>query len=473
MERRPIQLLAGVWNIGENEEVLATVASQVRKESLGASVTSRGRPLIRLALVETSEAKRSNIQSRTSSQLLDQGIELKIIDYETTCSAVGTVLEADAQAALQSGLEGIGTAREVCTIVAAASMDLTDDPIIWFLDDDLHFKQLGLNADGSLRFVNQQNLFQEAWSFHERHPSVVASFGGVTGCPPLPASSTMLSNMIDFGASLTGERDVVHDVSRWDIPDYYYDLSENPDRQEVIFPPCMWNDGTDILDAIFCHGTLFRPVVLTDIANSAAEQRRIVRGGNSLIYDLRAFFRNPYPTLELNGIRSRRGDSVWACLSQFIDGGETLSHNMRLHHGRNSIGWDANQASQFTDRMLADLYGAAFHRAIESSHERGEFISVNSLLDLAQDMRLKLNERAERQVEILRSSASLASEMVSVDPSHAELREEVESICEVSLSVLQELPGEDELHAALVDCWSRTTMWRDEIAPRLMELAGC
>ena len=469
MNRRPIQLIHPVWNVEESKEVYDSIATQIENEGLSHVATISGRPILRLSLIELSDSRETDASSFQYRRLVDSGIEIIRINREESENYLNEFLTPKERVTLHLEVNGIGTAREACTIIATCALDLSDNPIIWFLDDDLQFRQLGINKSEMLELNHHQNLFEEAWSYHERHPNTAASLGGVTGCPPLPASSSLLCNMRDLLASVNGELEMEHDSNRWDIPDYYYDLSEHIGRKNTIFPNPNEGESTDTIDALLCHGMLFRPIVLTNVAMCNIESERLVRGGNSLIYDLSTFVSNPYPTLELRGIRTRRGDTVWSCLNTFLDGNQILSHNMKLHHGRTAISWNENEKERFINRMLADLYGASFYRTITAKYAEGKLTDCDDLLHLAPALYLVIKSRAQRHDEILKKVEEIANKIGAVNKNYYALSTEVFNMCKLGREALLDNPSEEELQVALTDCWSRVTVWREKIGPNLIE----
>ena len=49
------------------------------------------------------------------------------------------------------------------------------------------------------------------------------------------------------------------------------------------------------------------------------------------------------------------------------------------------------------------------------------------------------------------------------------LSTEVFNICKLAQEALSDIPSEEELQVALIDCWSRITVWREKIGPNLIE----
>ncbi len=464
MSRRPIQLIHPVWNINESELTFDSLAEQVMKEGLEGF---QGRPIIRLCLVELSEFRSTNMNSKSITKLQEIGVEIIRIASSESEQYLENFLTNDERHSLQLNAGGIGVAREACTIICTCHLDLSDNPIIWFLDDDLQFRQLRNTECGNISLDHHQNLFEDVWSFHERNPTVVSSLGGVTGCPPLPASSSLLTNLQDLSSHVRGGESFSVNDNRWDIPDYYYDLSENPGRVDTVFPNPEWEPVGNLRDAILCHGSLFRPVILTEKRMNSVESNRLVRGGNTLIYDLSSFVSNPYPTLEIGNLRTRRGDTIWSCFTSFIDGGKILSHNMLLHHGRDSIHWDEAQRSRFIQRMLADLYGAAYYRTISSAHKLEKFREIDDLLELTNQLYLEIKNRAKRHQHTLTLSEKIAKEISQFGPKYHELCSEVIRLSRDAILALETLPSKDELHVALIESWSRATLWKEQIGPRL------
>lgn len=252
----------------------------------------------------------------------------------------------------------IGAIRKRQIELAELACVQLEDPILVVLDDDLTFEALTL-TDGRPMKTYPFSYVHEVYLFHQNHPCDVA-LGGVTGAPPLPATSCMRTFLQDFlGAQSTSK----NTVERWNDTDYYYDLSETRTCWQT-WPTLSLNSGPcsvqNALNQMFHTGPRNRPLVY--IANEETPQPRIVRGGNTVVFNPEFLLKINHPNLP------RRGDSLWAILAS-ERGASILEFPYPLHHTRNV---DANIASMskcsfkksLEKRMSDDLIGAAMLRAM-------------------------------------------------------------------------------------------------------------
>ena len=252
----------------------------------------------------------------------------------------------------------IGATRKRQIELAELACVQLEDPILVVLDDDLTFEALTL-ADGRPIKTYPFSYVHEVYLFHQNHPCDVA-LGGVTGAPPLPATSCMRTFLQDFlGAQSTSK----NTVERWNDADYYYDLSETRTCWQT-WPTLSSNSEPRpvqrALNQMFHTGPGNRPLVY--ITNEETPQPRIVRGGNTVVFNPEFLLKMNHPDLP------RRGDSLWAILAS-ERGATILEFPYPLHHTRNV---DINIASMskrlfkksLEKRMSDDLIGAAMLRAM-------------------------------------------------------------------------------------------------------------
>ena len=101
-----------------------------------------------------------------------------------------------------SGISELTNARE-CALQYIRNLNKDDNPIILWLDDDLAFDAL-IVRDNQVHLSRPWSFFHEVWRFHESNPEVEIGLGDVTGAPPLPSSSTLLTNLTDLESAITG-----------------------------------------------------------------------------------------------------------------------------------------------------------------------------------------------------------------------------------------------------------------------------
>ena len=231
---------------------------------------------------------------------------------------------------------------------------IEDDPIICWLDSDLEFSSL--IVDGNEVKVGQPwpwiHMVWNEWTIQGDADILV---GDVTGDPPVPASSTILSNLRDLAR--IGE---LADSSRWLIRDPSYDLSEI-NSSKVCFPAISgnWLDGIQITEALLWKGTLNRPLVAS--SNVLIEPHRpwFVRGGVTVVFN-RDVMSTPTPRIVIGGVTARRGDSFWLIRNITSYGFDSRHFPFPLLHRRmqKNEGFE-ELISSFGSRLLSDLFGAS------------------------------------------------------------------------------------------------------------------
>jgi len=235
---------------------------------------------------------------------------------------------------------------------------LEGDPIICWLDSDLEFS--ALVADGDDLQINQPwpwiHMVWHQWLTGEE---VDIGVGDVTGDPPIPASSTILTNLLDLAQ--IGE---VINGSRWSIRDPAYDLSEVA-KPNVLFPPCagVWSNEFDVVESLLWKGTLNRPLVASEEILCRPHRPWFVRGGLTIVFNREAM-RTPTPRFKSMGITARRGDSFWLVRNVHNDGFTVGHFPFPLLHRRGQLDTDHVDLVQlFHSRFFSDLFGAATLKA--------------------------------------------------------------------------------------------------------------
>lgn len=258
----------------------------------------------------------------------------------------------------EKGANNIGATRKRQIELAKLACSQLENPILVVLDDDLTFEALTV-MDGRPVKTYPFSYVHEVYLFLQNHPCDVA-LGGVTGAPPLPATSCMRTFLQDF---LGTESTSKNTEERWSDIDYYYDLSETRLCWQT-WPTFSSNSGSHpvqrALNQMFHSGPSNRPLVY--IANEKTPKNRIVRGGNTVVFNPEFLLKINHPDLP------RRGDSLWAILAS-ERGATILDFPYPLHHTRNS---DVNMAliqkrpfrESLKKRMSDDLLGASIQRAM-------------------------------------------------------------------------------------------------------------
>jgi hypothetical protein len=266
---------------------------------------------------------------------------------------------------------------------------LEGDPIICWLDSDLEFSTLVANED-ELK-VNQPwpwvHMVWDQWLNGER---VDIAIGDVTGDPPIPASSTILTNLRDLA-----QKGEVANGSRWSIRDPAYDLSEIA-KPDVLFPQCNgnWPSQLGIVESILWKGTLNRPLVASEEILSQPHRPWFVRGGLTVIYNREAMYTST-PRFNCMGFTARRGDSYWLVYNIQNMGFTVGNFPFPLLHCRGELNIDRVELIRsFRSRFFGDFFGAA--------SLKGTVSSLNSNISaLGENIHSAISARAARSKEVL------------------------------------------------------------------------
>ena len=308
----------------------------------------------------------SLLESLRGSRFIKPGQECLLHLYLASKKSVATILPHRFQDLLsytalsfdEKGTNNIGATRKRQIELAKLACNQLENPILMVLDDDLTFETLTV-MDGHPVKTYPFSYVHEIYLFAQNHPCDVA-LGGVTGAPPIPATSCMRTFLQDFLGTQSTSKNT---EERWSDTDYYYDLSETRTCWQT-WPTLSFNSDLRPvqrgLNQMFHSGPSNRPLVY--IANEKTPQPRIVRGGNTVVFNPEFLLKINHPDLP------RRGDSLWAILAS-ERGATILDFPYPLHHTRNS---DANMAliqkrpfrESLKKRMSDDLLGASIQRAM-------------------------------------------------------------------------------------------------------------
>jgi len=365
---RPVQVLTCTAGGPHLHEVTRSFIEMIEHAGLVESRVA-GRPLLRWALVE---------RRRCAS-------------IDAMADALGAAgVEVVRQSAASEAAASISAGRRA-SLEAVSRLDCRDSPIVSMLDDDLAFDALLSGPTGVERGAAWPWL-PALWHFHAAHPDIDVALGGVTGAPPLPASSTLATNLRDLDAALHG-LPTLDTPGRWSEVDHYYDLSlaRSVDMPYPLLEPLP--DAADLLDALMIHGSLARPLVATPTTIEHARPMPIVRGGNTVAFNP-ALLRLPHPEARLGRLRLRRADTVWAQAAVSLYGCRLGQLPWPLRHLRDEHGW-ADHAQRWCERLLADLGGVGLYRGIERWRTRRGWRRPDELPAARADVRACMVERRE------------------------------------------------------------------------------
>jgi len=388
--RRPFQIITCTAGGPHLREVTRSFIELIEHAGLG-HLRVAGRPLLRWLFVERER-----------------------------CPSIDAMAEALTRAGLEVRRRAAPTSAEAsiadgrrASLRAAATLDLSDAPIVLLLDDDLAFNALCSGPAGP-ELGAPWPWLPAIWAYHEAHPNIDVALGGVSGAPPLPASSTLATNLFDLDAALAG-RPSDGSAKRWSEVDHYYDLS--PVRSVRAPYPMLGPvpEAPAMLDALMIHGSLARPLVATPTTLAQARPAPVVRGGNTVVFEL-AWLRLPHPQARLGELRLRRADTIWAQAAVSLHGCRLGQLPWPLRHLRDERGFSERAATRWRERLLADLGGVGLYRGIERWRTRAAWRRVDELGRARADVFETLAARRVQVSEALSEAGRRCAELADRRP---------------------------------------------------------
>ena len=319
----------------------------------------------------------------------------------------------------------IAASRRAQVRAVARSLDATALPdVIWMLDDDLLLEQLALDDEGGATRRRHYSCVSRWLELRDENPQVSLAIGGVTGDPPIRPDAMLLTQLVDLAVNIErfaalqpeGPCPPPEDLSTFELPDYYYDLSRDHRTHLERTAPCLPRRELPNTVRAQAIGMLrearylssgravTRPLLLpADWRNTplAAGTRR---GGNAAFFDVDAFLSHTYPEAECSGARTRRADMIGASRLQAQGLWQVREAELRVHHERTpadrlagfhdgQLEWDALKSS-----MVGEFFGVMLARlCIEESNTPAD----RRIRDLARDRAARIVGNLEAIAERL------------------------------------------------------------------------
>ena len=253
-------------------------------------------------------------------------------------------------------------------------------PFVWMLDDDLRLDHLVIDGD---RLVTRRLHNHLAFLLDLKcgHPELDVLLGEVTGDPPIPPIATYASRLEDLVGSLRIMAalpphlplDLALDRADLEgVDTVYYDFAGTPQLAASRRPWIPRTAGSvaelfgemlaDACDIPF--GVAFsRPIVAN--ASTFEELRDdTVRGAHAVFFGGDAFLSHRYPSLSIQGIETRRGDTLASSLFAQARPGRIRRSGFSVRHTRPRDGRFLPSADDLAVSLLSDTWGAALTRAI-------------------------------------------------------------------------------------------------------------
>lgn len=302
--------------------------------------------------------------SRLVSHARACGLRVEAVD-EPRCKRIGAGLGCSDDELV--GRKSIAVARSVLQQAAYGVARARSRPVVWIADDDV---RLPLDLD----------LFVDDVA-RARAAGMDVVIGMAAGAPPVPAATTLRTQLVDLVSFLRGAgvRDPgeampdpeIHNA-RWrhERRDYYYDLvRRQTDRLETPFLPVTQaaslgaavSELVRRVPRILAGEQVFRPVRPSEGDPIALAQDSSLRGGNTFVFDVDVLRDVPNLSPRIDGRRLRRSDMLWAALARFSRRRTVRMLPIFVEHDRSH----EQVQGLDPDKLFDDVLGYAFARAFE------------------------------------------------------------------------------------------------------------
>lgn len=247
-------------------------------------------------------------------------------------------------------IQDIAIAR---TILQTHLHDASDNgDVIWVLDDDMELKELVYQNNG---------IVERATDIDSIIPEYINTYDAVVGNysldAPLPAMSTLRTNLLDYMYTFVGKKNSDIDYAVLFSNDYYYDLTDNENKH--LETPLRIDEDCS-LKGIFSGKAQARKLFISTDKNSEVK----CRGGNTLIFN-RELLLIPNISIKLGDNIGRRSDYFWTLLAR-QRGYKLINAPFALLHNRKSERFDYTKEMH---KFFLDIIGSSFTKAIEELGE--------------------------------------------------------------------------------------------------------
>ncbi len=251
--------------------------------------------------------------------------------------------------------------------------------VVWMLDDDVAFQQLG--EDGGIG--RRTHLLFRVARYWATLPHCSVVIGTFTGDPPIPSLDGLGGQLKDLAVNVARMAAVQPDAE-WVPPqrppstfDAYYDLTEaQAPTADAVWPYAPNLAGRPVrevalellmdLPRLLDGQQITRPLVWD--SREVPPRSSMRRGGNALFLDIDALFRWPTPVhASSDGVVTRRADTLWAALAHAEEPGAVMEANLPLLHGREGQGQRDLGSVPATDaaaQTAAQVRGVVLARAL-------------------------------------------------------------------------------------------------------------
>ena len=228
------------------------------------------------------------------------------------------------------------------------------DDVIWILDDDMELKYL-VRKNGS--FISENIDIQSVLARYNDHFDAV--IGSYSGDAPLPTLSVLRTSLLDFVYQTSFHKTSNFRTDIYDNRDYYYDLSV----QHIGLETPLKSDAKS-LDEVFSGKATSRKLFVKELN----EFTPYSRGGNTIIFN-REILKIPNISPRFGKQVARRSDYFWVQQAE-QSGFKIIGSSFATLHSKTPKEFNLNVEK---DKLLKDLLGSSFTKAIGSSNNREAF----------------------------------------------------------------------------------------------------
>ena len=357
------------------------VADLQRCQSAGVDIRVSESCAVTLVIVENSRRPENRQKNATLARTLRaSGLSVLYEDDGTHGRSI-----AESRAAQQRVI------RRICTRGQRPEL-------VWMLDDDMVLQRLVLDAEGPR--LRTDIAYLDTWrQLADERPDISVAIGPYTGDPPIPLDGMLRTQLADLCSNLDRFAALAPDAiyptrdqrTLYALPDYYYDHSRRGDSH--IAATFAWeadhSSGPTVREQfaamikragrLIGGGAITRPLVTDCQAPMLSPTRGLLRGGNTVFFDIDACLIARYPSVRLSGRDTRRSDMIGAALLD-AEGVWPVWHAgpAVLHQrGVDAAPWVADQAeiserrARLLDAMRSEFFGVLLTRLVMESPPTG------------------------------------------------------------------------------------------------------
>ena len=223
--------------------------------------------------------------------------------------------------------------------------------VIWILDDDMEFKYL-TREQGDFA-INDLDINGVLSKYKGKYDAVIGSYSGDA---PLPTLSTLRTSLLDFVYQTKLNKSNIYRTDIYENRDYYYDLSDNHIGLETPL-----KSYAKSIDDVFSGKATSRKLYVKEVGDFSP----YCRGGNTIVFN-RKILDIPNISPRFGEKIARRSDYFWVEQAK-KKGFKIIGSSFAILHSKNPIDFNIEKES---DKLLEDLLGSSFTKAIESGFEK-------------------------------------------------------------------------------------------------------